>query len=273
MVSQLPRPEPSHFCKSPSQRPSVACRGACTHDRSHPHGPRPLQPVPRGRRGAGRPMLGHLDPEFLALLDETCDGSAQVFRTANPLTLPISGTGSAGMEAAFVNVVAPRRRRRRRRQRRVRRAHVRRRRALRRRGRARSSASGARRSTPSAARRAPVARRSSPSCTPRRRPACATTSRRSGAGKGDALLLVDCVTSLGGIPVEIDDWGVDIAYSGTQKCLGVAARPRAVHRSASARCERLVERPQSWYLDLDMIGGYVGRRRRRAPTTTPRRSR
>ena len=40
-------------------------------------------------------------------------------------------------------------------------------------------------------------------------------------GKGDALLLVDCVTSLGGIPVEIDDWGVDIAYSGTQKCLGV----------------------------------------------------
>ena len=42
-----------------------------------------------------------------------------------------------------------------------------------------------------------------------------------GSRKGDALLLVDCVTSLGGIPVEIDEWGVDIAYSGTQKCLGV----------------------------------------------------
>ena len=54
-----------------------------------------------------RPVLGHLDPEFLALLDETCDRLREVFRTANPLTLPISGTGSAGMEAAFVNVVGP----------------------------------------------------------------------------------------------------------------------------------------------------------------------
>ena len=52
-------------------------------------------------------MLGHLDPEFLALLDETCDRLRTVFRTANPLTLPISGTGSAGMEAAFVNLVDP----------------------------------------------------------------------------------------------------------------------------------------------------------------------
>ena len=60
-----------------------------------------------------------------------------------------------------------------------------------------------------------------------------------GAGKGDALLLVDCVTSLGGIPVEIDEWGVDVAYSGTQKCLGVPPGPVAGHRVATGRVERL----------------------------------
>ncbi len=58
-----------------------------------------------------------------------------------------------------------------------------------------------------------------------------------GEGKGDALLLMDCVTSLGGIEVDVDGWGVDLAYSGTQKCLGVApglspitVSPRAVER-------------------------------------------
>jgi alanine-glyoxylate transaminase/serine-glyoxylate transaminase/serine-pyruvate transaminase len=77
-----------------------------------------------------------------------------------------------------------------------------------------------------------------------------------GDGKGDALLLVDCVTSLGGIPVEIDGWGVDIAYSGTQKCLGCppGLSPMTVSERAQAR---LVERPQSWYLDLNMIAKYV----------------
>src|SRR5207247_531588 len=54
-----------------------------------------------------RPAVGHLDPDVLALLDETCERLRAVFRTDNELTLPISGTGSAGMEAAFVNVVGP----------------------------------------------------------------------------------------------------------------------------------------------------------------------
>jgi alanine-glyoxylate transaminase/serine-glyoxylate transaminase/serine-pyruvate transaminase len=77
-----------------------------------------------------------------------------------------------------------------------------------------------------------------------------------GTGKGDALLLVDCVTSLGGIPVEIDGWGVDIAYSGTQKCLGVP--PGLSPLTVSDRAlDRLVERPSSWYLDLNLIRGYV----------------
>jgi alanine-glyoxylate transaminase/serine-glyoxylate transaminase/serine-pyruvate transaminase len=77
------------------------------------------------------------------------------------------------------------------------------------------------------------------------------------AGKGDALLLADCVTSLGGIPVEIDAWGVDIAYSGTQKCLGVA--PGLAPFTMGARAVgRRVEKPQSWYLDLGMLAEYTG---------------
>ena len=77
-----------------------------------------------------------------------------------------------------------------------------------------------------------------------------------GALKGEALLLVDCVTSLGGIPVEIDAWGVDIAYSGTQKCLGVPPGLSPLTMSDRAR-DRFVERSQSWYLDLKMISQYV----------------
>jgi alanine-glyoxylate transaminase/serine-glyoxylate transaminase/serine-pyruvate transaminase len=77
-----------------------------------------------------------------------------------------------------------------------------------------------------------------------------------GAGKGDALLLVDCVTSLGGIPVEIDAWGVDIAYSGTQKCLGVPPGLSPVTVSPRAH-QRIVARPQSWYLDFNLLSGYV----------------
>ena len=111
-------------------------------------GPGPCNPYPEVIEAFARPMLGHLDPEFLALLDETCDRLRTVFRTANALTLPVSGTGSAGMEAAFVNVGRPGRRRRRRRQRPVRRAHVRRRRPLRCRGRAGRRRRGAGRSIP-----------------------------------------------------------------------------------------------------------------------------
>jgi alanine-glyoxylate transaminase/serine-glyoxylate transaminase/serine-pyruvate transaminase len=78
-----------------------------------------------------------------------------------------------------------------------------------------------------------------------------------GTGKGDALLLVDCVTSLGGIDVDIDGWGVDVAYAGTQKCLGVppGLAPLTVNERARGR---LVERSPSWYLDLRMIGRYTG---------------
>src|SRR2546422_3465806 len=70
-------------------------------------GPGPSNPYPEVMQALARPVLGHLDPDFLSLLDETCDRLRAVFRTANALTLPVSGTGSAGMETAFVNLVGP----------------------------------------------------------------------------------------------------------------------------------------------------------------------
>jgi alanine-glyoxylate transaminase/serine-glyoxylate transaminase/serine-pyruvate transaminase len=72
----------------------------------------------------------------------------------------------------------------------------------------------------------------------------------------DAVVLADCVTSLAGIEVAIDEWGVDLAYSGTQKCIGVAPglSPFTIGERAWAR---RVVRPPTWYLDLGMIGDYV----------------
>ncbi|MFP3902135.1 MAG: pyridoxal-phosphate-dependent aminotransferase family protein [Acidimicrobiia bacterium] len=219
-------------------------------------GPGPCNPYPEATEALGRPMLGHLDPEFVALLDDTCERLRTVFRTSNPMTLPISGTGSAGMEAALVNVVDP--------------GDV-----------VVIGVNGVfgRRMCDVAARcgaevvpvEVPWGKPVDPEALVAAHPAPkvigvvhaeTSTGVRSdiaplGEAKGDALLLVDCVTSLGGIEVDVDGWGVDIAYSGTQKCLGVAPGLAPLTVSERAR-ERLVERSRSWYLDLRMLGRYTG---------------
>src|SRR5256885_4374404 len=186
-------------------------------------GPGPSNPYPEVMQALARPVVGHLDPVFLALLDETCERLRAAFRTANALTLPVSGTGSAGMEAAFVNVVGPGD---------VVVVGV-------------NGLFGERMCDVAARCGAEVVRvdeewgraieparlldaHPSPKVIAVVHAETSTGVRSDveplGAGKGDALLLVDCVTSLGGITVEIDTWGVDIAYSGTQKCLGVPPR-------------------------------------------------
>ena len=219
-------------------------------------GPGPCNPYPEAVDALSHPMLGHLDPEFVALLDETCDRLRTVFRTSNALTLPISGTGSAGMEASLVNVVDD--------------GDV-----------AVVGVNGlfgerlcdvARRcgaevvpvefewGTPVDAERL-LAAHPSPKVIAAVHAETSTGVRSDiaplGEGKGDALLLMDCVTSLGGIEVDVDGWTVDLAYSGTQKCLGVAPGLSPVTASERAR-ERFVERSRSWYLDLRLIGQYAG---------------
>jgi len=218
-------------------------------------GPGPGNPYPEVMQALTRPVLGHLDPEFVALLDETCERLRQVFRTGNRLTVPLSGTGSAGMEAAFVNVVGP--------------------------GDVVvigvNGVFGERMCDVASRCGAEVVRveeawgkpieperllgaHPSPKVIAVVHAETSTGVRNDiaplGEGKGEALLLVDCVTSLGGIPVEADGWGVDIAYSGTQKCLGVPPGLAPITLSARAE-ERFVERSPSWYLDLRMIAAYA----------------
>ena len=218
-------------------------------------GPGPCNPYPEVMAAFARPVLGHLDPEFVALLDETNERLRRVFRTANQLTFPVSATGSAGMEASFVNVVSP--------------------------GDdvviGVNGVFGGRMCDVAARAGANVHRvdvewgkaidpqqlldaHPSPRIIAVVHAETSTGVRNDvaelGANKGDALLLVDCVTSLGGIPLEIDEWGIDLAYSGTQKCLGVP--PGLAPLTVSPRAiERIVETPQSWYLDLNMIKKYV----------------
>ena len=73
----------------------------------HLFGPGPTNPYPEATEGLARPLLGHLDPAFLTIMDETCERLREVWGTAQNRTLPLSATGSAGMEAAFVNTVHP----------------------------------------------------------------------------------------------------------------------------------------------------------------------
>lgn len=218
-------------------------------------GPGPCNPYPEVMEAFARPVLGHLDPDFIELMDEVGDRLRAVFRTENRLTFAVSGTGSAGMEAAVVNFVSP--------------------------GDTVvigvNGVFGGRLCDVAERCGADVVRVDAPWGTPidpqtlldaHPSPtmivvvhAETSTGVRNdlatlGANKGDALLLADCVTSLGGIDLQIDEWGVDIAYSGTQKCLGVP--PGLAPLTVSDRAiERLRERPPSWYLDLNMIAKYV----------------
>ena len=230
-------------------------------------GPGPSNPYPEVVAAFSQPLLGHLDPEFLRILDETCERLRIVFGTKNPLTLPISGTGSAGMEACFVNLVEP----------------------------GDTVIVGV--NGVFGERMCEVARRAGASVVrveaewgqpidPERlldAHAAASHARlvavvhaetstgveNSIAPLGvlqatDTLLLVDAVTSLAGIPLDVDGWGIDACYSGTQKCLGVPPGLAPVTFSARA-VERISTRTtpvQSWYLDLGLIGDYVGTARK-----------
>lgn len=230
-------------------------------------GPGPCNPYPEATAALSLPLVGHLDPEFLSVLDETCERLRTVWGTTNPLTLPVSGTGSAGMEAAFVNLVGP--------------------------GDTvvigvnglfgeRMCDVASRCGADVVRVDAPWGRALDPNAVlgAHREPkliALVHAETSTGvcndvaavaAGKGDALVLADCVTSLGGIPVAIDDWGIDVAYSGTQKCLGVA--PGLSPFTMSPRAwERRIAKPQSWYLDLGMIGDYTASVARKYHHTAP----
>ena len=227
-------------------------------------GPGPANVSPRVLRALATPLLGHLDPAFLSIMDDTVYLLRQVFQTSNHVTIPISGTGSAGMEAALCNVVEP--------------------------GdtvvigingyfgeRLAEMASryGARVVRVEAEWGLPLELEKIQKALKAERSVKVVAVVHAETSTGvlqpldglanlarshDALLLVDAVTSLGGIDLRVDDWEIDICYSGTQKCLGappglspLTFGPRAVEVLRSRKTK-----VANWYLDLTLLGQYWG---------------
>jgi len=215
-----------------------------------------------------RPTLGHLDPEFLEILDQVGEGLRRTFGTRNRTTFPVSGTGSAGMEASMVNlleegdtaIVG------------VNGVFGTRLAEMARRNGAHVVQVEAEWGAPVEPGRLIEAHRGHPDARVLAVVHAETSTgvRQPMAELGDhlrntdTLFVVDAVTSLGGIPVEVDRWGVDVCYSGTQKCLGVPPGLAPITFSERA-VERIRSRKSpvaSWYLDVTLISGYLGSERR-----------
>jgi alanine-glyoxylate transaminase/serine-glyoxylate transaminase/serine-pyruvate transaminase len=213
-------------------------------------------------RALAAPTLGHLDPQYLEIMDETCDTLRQVFRTKNPLTFPVSGTGMAGMECIATNLIEP--------------------------GdevivcvngvfgsrmKDVMERCGATVRTVEAA-WGEVIPLDEIATALERYPQTklvgiihaetSTGAHQPLGGLSDlvhsrgALLAVDAVTSLGGHDVRVAEWGIDAIYSGTQKCLSCppGLAPVSFGERAIARIDARKTKPQSWYLDVSMLRKY-----------------
>lgn len=230
-------------------------------------GPGPSPVHPDVLQAQARPVVGHLDPWFLDRTDEVAAMLRQVFRTDNRLTFAVSGTGSAGMEASVVNVVEP--------------------------GDTvivglngvfgRRLADTARRSGCQVVElEQPMGRIVPPDqvaeaidAHPDARAVVLVHAETStgvlqpledvaaAVADTETLLIVDAVTSLGGVPVEVDTWGLDVVYAGTQKCLSVP--PGLAPITFSAKAEEVLDGRtapvRSWYLDASAIRTYWGEER------------
>ena len=226
-------------------------------------GPGPSPVDDRVLSAMAAPLLGHLDPLFLQCMDDVQSLLRYVFETENRVTVPISATGSAGMEAALVNVIEP--------------------------GdevvvcingvfgeRMRDivERAGAKPITVAATWGEAVdvnkIEAALNSCQPRAlalvHAETSTGVLQDLSGLADlahacgALLIVDAVTSLGGHPVGVDRNGIDICYSGTQKCLAAppGLAPVTFNERALDRIRSRHSKVQSWYLDITMVEKYWG---------------
>lgn len=229
-------------------------------------GPGPSPVTPRVLQSLCLPLIGHLDPAFLQIMDETMEMLRELFETKNRLALPMSGTGSAGMETCFVNLIEPGDQ--------VligvngvfgtRMVDV-------------AQRCGAQVDTVEAEWgtaldpdqfRAALAKKSFK--------LVALVHAETSTGvlqpldeiaravhEQGSLLLVDTVTSLGGAPVRVDALGIDACYSGTQKCLSCppGLSPVTLSERALETVRKRKSKVQSWYLDLSMIEKYWGSER------------
>lgn len=233
-------------------------------------GPGPSDVNPRILEALSRPTIGHLDPVFIQLMNEIKEMLQFAFRTSNALTLPVSAPGSAGMEACFVNLVSP--------------------------GDtvvvAQNGVFGGRMKEnvercgatavmvaddwgkPVDPQKVEDALRANPEATVLAFVHAETsTGARSDAAtlcrlarEHDCLSIMDAVTSLGGIDVDVDGWGADAVYSGTQKCLSCVPgiSPITFSERAQEAIKARSTRVQSWFLDMDLVMGYWGENTQRA---------
>jgi alanine-glyoxylate transaminase / serine-glyoxylate transaminase / serine-pyruvate transaminase len=230
-------------------------------------GPGPSNVAPSVLQAMAKPLVGHLDPTFVKMMDEIKAMLRLAFQTKNEMTFPVSGTGSAGMEFCFVNLIEP--------------------------GDevviGVNGVFGTRMADVAARCGAKVTKVESPwgrIIEPQQIAAAlekvsrpklvAVVHAETSTGAltpveeisklardAGALFLLDTVTSLGGCPVKIDDWRVDAVYSGTQKCLScppglapVSFSPRAMETATKRKTK-----VQSWYLDVNLLASYWGQER------------
>lgn len=229
-------------------------------------GPGPSNAHPDVLQAMNKKPVGHLDPTFLALMDEIQSLLRYVWQTENPLTIAVSGTGTAAMEATIANSVEP--------------GDV-----------VLIGVSGyfGNRLVDMAGRYgADVRTITKPwgqvfsleelrTAVETHRPAIlalvhaetSTGARQPLEGVGelcrefDCLLLVDTVTSLGGVPIFLDSWGVDLAYSCSQKGLGCppGASPFTMSARAMEKLQQRQNKVANWYLDMTLLGKYWGQER------------
>jgi alanine-glyoxylate transaminase/serine-glyoxylate transaminase/serine-pyruvate transaminase len=226
-------------------------------------GPGPSDADPRLLRAMATPLIGHLDPEFIVIMDETKELLRYLFQTENELTIPISGTGSAGMETCFCNLLEPDDE-----------VIV-----------CVNGVFGQRMCDVADRCGAKVIRveahwgeiiqpdKVAEALSQSRAKVVAIVHAETSTGvlqpleeiaslahEHGALFLVDAVTSLGGVPVEVDKWGIDACYSGTQKCISCppGLAPVTFNQMAMNVLNDRKTKVQSWYLDLTMIGKYWG---------------
>ena len=230
-------------------------------------GPGPSDVAPSVLRAMSQPLVGHLDPVFVNMMEEIKTMLRAVFQTKNEMTFPVSGTGSAGMEFCFVNLIEPGDE--------VivgvngvfgnRMADV-------------AERCGARvtkvesewgriievqqirDALQKVAKPKLVAIVHAETSTGALTPVEEISRLAHNAG---ALFLLDTVTSLGGCPVKIDDWQVDAVYSGTQKCLSCppGLSPVSLSSRAMEAATTRKKKVQSWYLDVNLLSSYWGQER------------
>jgi alanine-glyoxylate transaminase/serine-glyoxylate transaminase/serine-pyruvate transaminase len=230
-------------------------------------GPGPSDVHPRVLRAMSTPLVGHLDPSFVEIMDEVQELLRYTFRTDNRWTIPVSGTGSASMEAAIANLVEP--------------------------GDTMlvptNGYFGGRMESMAERAGGEVVHVDAPWGEPLD-PAdvqdafddhqpdvfgfvhaeTSTGVRQPGvpeltsiAHEHDAYVVADCVTSLGGVEMRVDEWDVDVAYSGPQKCLSCppGASPLTLNDRAMDKVLSRETEARSWYLDLSLLEGYWGEER------------